>query len=158
MACTSRRKRYCRRNRESEGRGRLGNCQHAHPRIRLYRRRACGVCKDIHASCISAGADAVLCHGHHGVRGVELQDGKPIFHGLGPFVFQPYLFPRQPSDFYEAYDMPDASLEATYAARREAAGFFNHREHWEAMLIQLQFRHGREPDFQIYPISLWPPG
>lgn len=117
-----------------------------------------GFARTFTQSCISAGADAVLCHGHHGVRGVELQDGKPIFHGLGPFVFQPYLFPRQPSDFYEAYDMPDASLEATYAARREAAGFFNHREHWEAMLIQLQFRHGREPDFQIYPISLWPPG
>lgn len=108
--------------------------------------------------CITSGADAVLCHGHHGVRGVELHNSRPIFHGLGPFVFQPYLFPRQPSDFYEAYDLSNSTLADAYSARRDAAGFFNDRKHWEAMLVQLQFRRGHAPCFQIYPIALWQPG
>lgn len=37
---------------------------------------------------IDAGADAVLCHHPHIVRGVDYYKGKPIFHGLGNAVFQ----------------------------------------------------------------------
>jgi poly-gamma-glutamate synthesis protein (capsule biosynthesis protein) len=36
---------------------------------------------------IDAGADLVLCHHHHIVRGVAWYRGAPIFHGLGNFVF-----------------------------------------------------------------------
>ena len=36
---------------------------------------------------IDAGADLVLCHHHHVVRGVDFHAGAPIFHGLGNFVF-----------------------------------------------------------------------
>ncbi|WP_059013558.1 CapA family protein [Streptomyces specialis] len=33
-----------------------------------------------------AGADAVLCHHHHALRGIEVRDGAPIFYGLGTLV------------------------------------------------------------------------
>jgi capsule synthesis protein PGA_cap len=36
---------------------------------------------------VDAGADVVLGHHHHLLRGVELYAGKPIFYGLGHFVF-----------------------------------------------------------------------
>jgi poly-gamma-glutamate synthesis protein (capsule biosynthesis protein) len=36
---------------------------------------------------IDAGADLVLCHHHHIIRGVDFHAGAPIFHGLGNFVF-----------------------------------------------------------------------
>lgn len=36
---------------------------------------------------VDAGADVVLGHHHHLLRGVELHAGKPIFYGLGHFVF-----------------------------------------------------------------------
>ena len=36
---------------------------------------------------VEAGADLVLCHHHHIVRGVAFHGGAPIFHGLGNFVF-----------------------------------------------------------------------
>ena len=36
---------------------------------------------------VDAGADAVLAHHHHMLRGVELHRGRPIFFGLGHFVF-----------------------------------------------------------------------
>ena len=35
---------------------------------------------------IEHGADAVVCHHHHSLRGVELHRGKPIFYGLGTLV------------------------------------------------------------------------
>src|SRR5436309_964566 len=41
---------------------------------------------------IDSGADVVLGHHHHLLRGVEWYEGRPIFYGLGHFVFdQPHL-------------------------------------------------------------------
>jgi len=37
--------------------------------------------------CIDRGADLVIGHHHHALRGVEWYKGKPIFYGLGHFVF-----------------------------------------------------------------------
>lgn len=36
---------------------------------------------------VEAGADVVFGHHHHMLRGVELHRGRPIFYGLGHFVF-----------------------------------------------------------------------
>jgi poly-gamma-glutamate capsule biosynthesis protein CapA/YwtB (metallophosphatase superfamily) len=33
-----------------------------------------------------SGADAVVCHHHHSLRGVELHQGTPIFYGLGALI------------------------------------------------------------------------
>lgn len=40
------------------------------------------------------GADAVVCHHHHSLRGVELHRGSPIFYGLGALLhhFDPASF------------------------------------------------------------------
>lgn len=35
---------------------------------------------------VDMGADAVLCHHHHSLRGIEFHEGRPIFYGLGAFV------------------------------------------------------------------------
>ncbi|HYG44014.1 MAG TPA: CapA family protein [Bordetella sp.] len=107
---------------------------------------------------IEAGADAVIGHGEHGVRAVEVWHGKPIFYGIGAFVFQPYQYPRQPADFLEAYAMRDATLAQAYQARREGAGFFQRLDYWEAMLLRLSLHRHGPPSFTIHPITLWQPG
>jgi poly-gamma-glutamate capsule biosynthesis protein CapA/YwtB (metallophosphatase superfamily) len=35
---------------------------------------------------VAHGADAVLCHHHHSLRGIEIHQGKPIYYGLGTLV------------------------------------------------------------------------
>lgn len=35
---------------------------------------------------VDRGADAVVCHHHHSLRGIELRDGRPIFYGLGALM------------------------------------------------------------------------
>jgi poly-gamma-glutamate synthesis protein (capsule biosynthesis protein) len=35
---------------------------------------------------IDLGADAVICHHQHSLRGVEMRHGKPIYFGLGTFI------------------------------------------------------------------------
>ena len=49
---------------------------HTHARLATYER-------PIAHAAIDAGADIVLGHHAHIVRGIELYRGKPIFHGLG---------------------------------------------------------------------------
>ncbi|KPV45636.1 CapA family protein [Alicyclobacillus ferrooxydans] len=36
--------------------------------------------------CIDSGADIVIGHHHHSLRGIEFHDGKPILYGLGNFL------------------------------------------------------------------------
>ncbi|MHB0773012.1 CapA family protein [Bradyrhizobium sp. 1.29L] len=48
---------------------------------------------------VDAGADVVLGHHHHFMRGIEIYRGKPIFYGLGHFVFDlPWFDVVQNSD------------------------------------------------------------
>jgi poly-gamma-glutamate synthesis protein (capsule biosynthesis protein) len=35
---------------------------------------------------VEHGADAVACHHHHSLRGIEVYQGKPIYYGLGALV------------------------------------------------------------------------
>jgi poly-gamma-glutamate synthesis protein (capsule biosynthesis protein) len=35
---------------------------------------------------IDLGADAVICHHQHSLRGVEMRHGRPIYYGLGTFI------------------------------------------------------------------------
>jgi len=35
---------------------------------------------------VEAGADAVVCHHHHALRGIEFHKGRPVFYGLGALV------------------------------------------------------------------------
>ncbi len=49
--------------------------------------------------CIDQGADMVVGHHHHILRGMEWYNGKPIFYGLGHFVFD--LRAEIPSEIYE---------------------------------------------------------
>lgn len=38
--------------------------------------------------CIDAGADIIVCHGPHLLRGIEIYKSGVIFHGLGNFILQ----------------------------------------------------------------------
>jgi poly-gamma-glutamate synthesis protein (capsule biosynthesis protein) len=46
---------------------------------------------------IDLGADAVLCHHHHSLRGVEIRHGRPIYFGLGTLIHHFADFHLSPS-------------------------------------------------------------
>ena len=41
---------------------------------------------DLARDAVDHGADVVLCHHHHSLRGIELRGGRPIYYGLGSLV------------------------------------------------------------------------
>ena len=50
--------------------------------------------------CIDNGANAVLGHGPHLLRPIEVYKNRPIFYSLGDFVLQLYSISVAPEDFY----------------------------------------------------------
>ena len=53
--------------------------------------------------CVDAGANIVVCHGPHVVRGIEAYHSSLIFHGLGNFIFQHEEVEYLPEEFYRKY-------------------------------------------------------
>lgn len=57
--------------------------------------------------CIDEGAHAVVGHGPHLLRPIEIYKGKPIFHSLGDFALELYNVEVAPHDFYAQYGLSD---------------------------------------------------
>ncbi|MER6049265.1 CapA family protein [Streptomyces sp. NPDC020883] len=61
---------------------------------------------------VDAGADVVLGHHHHMLRGIEFYKGKPVFYGLGHYVFDlPDLPRRLAKDGYLSAARPEDERE-----------------------------------------------
>ncbi len=68
--------------------------------------------------CIDAGADAVIGHGPHLLRPVEVYKNRPIFYSLGDFVLQLYSVMAAPEDFYAKQSLTsDSTVHALIKKR-----------------------------------------
>lgn len=56
--------------------------------------------KDFSHRCIDVGANAVVGHGPHLLRPIEIYKDSPIFYSLGDFVLQLYSVEFAPEDFF----------------------------------------------------------
>jgi poly-gamma-glutamate capsule biosynthesis protein CapA/YwtB (metallophosphatase superfamily) len=107
---------------------------------------------------IDAGADIVIGHHAHIVRGIEIYRGKPVFHGLGNgCVVTRALAPEQ--------SHPDRAAWAK--RRRQLFGFTPdpaytlapfHPEAVNAMLGVVTWRPGEALESAIVPVYVEPPG
>ena len=106
---------------------------------------------------IAAGADLVVCHGPHLLRGFAVVDGKPVFYSLGNFLGQNELVPRIPADGYERFRAdPSLTPGAVYRLRtkEDQAGFPADARYWESVIPVLDFRGNRFAGMTIHPVSL----
>lgn len=71
---------------------------------------------------VDSGADAVIGHGPHLLRAIEVYNDKPIFYSLGDFVIQLYDVAFAPEDFYKQYGLNSDSSVIDLLEKR-SAGF-----------------------------------
>ncbi|MFB5664120.1 CapA family protein [Alteribacillus sp. HJP-4] len=112
---------------------------------------------DFSRKMIDAGADSVICHGPHVVRGVEIYKGKPIFHGLGNFIFQNDTVTHLPKDFYEKYHLPyEANVADAFDARSDSGmkGLGINPDVWRSVIPVWKMNHGGLVEITFYPIDL----
>jgi poly-gamma-glutamate capsule biosynthesis protein CapA/YwtB (metallophosphatase superfamily) len=106
---------------------------------------------------IDAGADVVVGHGPHVLRGIEIYRGKPIFYSLGDFIFQNETLDRLPYENYEPYELgPDSHVadfnDARYDLDRRS--FPANREIWEAVVAAPRWQGEELVELVLHPISL----
>ncbi len=98
---------------------------------------------------IDAGADAVLGSGPHVLRGIELRDGKPIFHSLSNFIYQ-YRTPKAiPTDLPHQRDseMPRPANVSVWDRR-------DSREVMESVVARMTYRDGRLARLELIPVTI----
>lgn len=107
--------------------------------------------------CIDEGASAVIGHGPHVLRGIEIYKGKPIFYSLGNFIFQTDLVSNLPSDFYEKYglDPMDNTADAFDArSKNNTVGLGVNPKVWESVIANWEIEDGVLSKLYLYPIKL----
>lgn len=106
---------------------------------------------------IDAGADLVVGHGPHLIRGMEVYNSKPIFYSLGNFIGQNELTYKLPSDSYETFRV-DPSLPPGQVFRErsqnDTKGFPSDRRYWQTVVPYCTWEGGQLTKLEIHPVSL----
>ena len=114
--------------------------------------------------CIDAGADMLIGHGPHLLRGLEIYKGRPIFYSLGNFIFQHEYTQRFPADDYETLGA-DPGLSANevfrHLSKNDSQSFPAERHYWETVLPLCTFEDRTLKEIRLIPLSLgfgmqWP--
>lgn len=106
---------------------------------------------------IDSGADIVVAHGPHLIRGMEVYKGRPIFYSLGNFIGQNELVARLPSDAYTRFRV-DSRVKPGAACRArnesDSKGFPDDCRYWETIMPICNFKGNKLSKIDIYPVSL----
>lgn len=107
--------------------------------------------------CIDAGADAILGHGPHELRGIEIYNGKPIFYSLGNFIFQTETVSLQPAEAYlsKGFDK-NTSVKEYMNARSKGGtqGYIVQPNIWRAVMASFTVNDKKLTDITLYPIDI----
>ena len=107
--------------------------------------------------CIDAGASAVIGHGPHELRGIELYNGGLILYSLGNFIFQTETISVQPYEAYGNKGLPVDTKVGAYMDRRSkngTAGYPTQEDIWRSVMAAWTMEDGRITQVRLHPISL----
>src|SRR5690625_3244016 len=106
---------------------------------------------------MNAVADAIIVHGRHILRGIEIYKNKPIFCSLGNFIFQNDSVEKLPADFYTKYELDHyANISDALDARSsgDTRGFAMDQRFWESVVATWSMKDGTVTEVQLHPIEL----
>jgi poly-gamma-glutamate synthesis protein (capsule biosynthesis protein) len=138
---------------------------HAHEGLPHDREQPAEFIETFAREAIDAGAHAFIGHGHHAMRGIEIRDGKPIFYGLGDFIFQNETVYKMPADFYERYilDPYKGTVSEAFDTRQDAPPrpgwpaskwFTKDVKYWISVIPFMEFEGDRLGSLTLYPVEL----
>lgn len=106
---------------------------------------------------IDQGADVVVGHGPHLLRGMEMYQGSPIFYSLGNFVGQNELVYKVPADSYERFRAdPQQTPGELYQSRtqNDTKSFPADKRYWQSLMPVCEFEDGRLVRIELFPVAL----
>lgn len=106
---------------------------------------------------IDVGANAIIGHGPHELRGIELYNGGVIFYSLGNFLFETETVTLQPYDAYINKNMPLDTKVGSYMDSRSKNGTTGYgvlENIWRSVMAGWTMEGDKIVQIQLYPISL----
>lgn len=106
---------------------------------------------------IDNGANIVVGHGPHYLKGIEIYKGCPIFYSLGNFIGHNELINKLPQDTYENYRIDTKSTPSEFFTKRSnngKKGFVANSIYWESIVPLCCFEKGNLKSIFLYPITL----
>ena len=105
---------------------------------------------------IDNGADAVVGHGPHRLRGIEIYEGRPVFYSLGNFFFMANTqHPLTPEAWARATADARVTTEAELLEHKRATGTFAERVWYESVVAVSRFdESGELITVELHPVEL----
>lgn len=133
--------------------------------ISVHSHEVGGVSKEVPApfleqfahECIDSGAHAVIGHGPHLIRPLELYKGYPIFYSLGDFMLHNESIAKVPEDMYEMYGLTsDTGLRELFKKRSNnyTRGLMTDRRMFESFIPYFELEDGKLKHLELLPIEL----
>ena len=107
--------------------------------------------------CIDAGAHAVIGHGPHLLRPVEIYKGQPIFYSLGDFIIHNECIPYAPEETFAEKGMTSDSTMREFFCNRSknyTRGLMRDHRMLEAVIPYFEMEDGKLTCLEFMPIEL----
>jgi len=130
---------------------------HAHEMKGDQKNKPADFLREFSQFCIDEGAHAVIGHGPHILRGIEIYKKRPIFYSLGDFIFQNDTVERQPTEFYNLYELDHSHTPADgFDARSQKGtrGLAADPKVFESVIASFEIHNGNISKIDLLPISL----
>ena len=114
------------------------------------------LCEFAH-KCIDAGAHAVIGHGPHLIRPIEIYKKRPIFYSLGDFVIHNECIPCAPYEMYESQNLTDdMTMRELFYTRSKGytRGLMRDRRMLESFVPYFEMEDGELKYLELMPIEL----
>ena len=107
--------------------------------------------------CIEAGAHAIIGHGPHLLRPIEIYKNRPIFYSLGDFVIHNECIPYAPEEMFESQGLTsDSSIRDFFCKRSNnyTRGLMRDRRMLESVIPYFEMEDGVLTKLELMPIEL----
>lgn len=107
--------------------------------------------------CIDAGAHAVIGHGPHLLRPIEIYKGRPIFYSLGDFVIHNECIPFAPEEMFDKQHLTsDATMRELFCDRSAnyTRGLMRDHRMLESVIPCFEMEDGKLTHLELMPLEL----
>lgn len=102
--------------------------------------------------CVKLGADGVMCHGPHVLRGIEVFQDAPIFYSLGNFALQFETTDLFPAEMYGKHGVDDDAPPVELVEEVSGDVMVDMRK--TRMSVVPVVEYGEELEITLYPIDM----
>jgi poly-gamma-glutamate capsule biosynthesis protein CapA/YwtB (metallophosphatase superfamily) len=130
---------------------------HAHEMKGEQKDKPADFLREFSQFCIDEGANAIIGHGPHILRGIEIYKNRPIFYSLGDFIFQNDTVEKQPTEFYHLYQLDHQNTTADGMDARSQngkRGLAANPKVFESVIASFVIENGSITEIELTPISL----